>query len=85
VLGTRTAGNVAAGQVFPLGDGSALQITVMEILTGEGQPLNRVGLEPNEVVDAGDAPPTTGPDPVLARAIDVLRGAGTAVTSASAS
>jgi carboxyl-terminal processing protease len=50
VIGENTAGSVAAGQVFPLPDGSALQVTVMEIRTGQGKVLNAVGVEPDVMV-----------------------------------
>ena len=45
ILGTNTAGSVAAAQVFGLPDGSGLQVTVFEILSADGKPLNKVGEE----------------------------------------
>ncbi len=72
VVGATTAGNVAAAQVYPLGDGSALQITVMEILSAHGNPLNGVGVEPNDRVDDQVADGAYGTDPVLDRARQIL-------------
>jgi carboxyl-terminal processing protease len=71
VLGTTTSGSVAAAQVFGLPDGSALQVTVFEILSADGKPLNKVGVVPDEVIDttSSDEP---GADPVLARAVEIL-------------
>ena len=47
LIGTQTAGSVAAAQVFPLSDGSAMQITIEEIFSGNGAPLNRTGISPD--------------------------------------
>jgi carboxyl-terminal processing protease len=72
ILGTNTAGSVAAAQVYGLPDGSGLQITVFDILSSEGKPLNKVGVTPDEVVPGDPAAATDGSDPVLARAVEVL-------------
>ncbi len=40
IVGSSTEGNVAGGKVFPLADGSALQVTVLEIQSSAGKPLN---------------------------------------------
>ena len=71
VIGSQTSGNVAAAQVFPLPDGAGLQVTVFDILSSQGQTLNRVGVHPDEVIQTTPAAGTTD-DPVLARAVDVL-------------
>jgi carboxyl-terminal processing protease len=47
LFGNRTSGNVAAAQVYPLSDGSALQVTILEIYSGNGTLLNRVGVAPD--------------------------------------
>jgi carboxyl-terminal processing protease len=72
VIGTSTAGSVAAAQVFGLPDGSGLQVTVFDILSGDGKPLNKVGVVPDEVIDPDPGTVTGGADPVLARAVEVL-------------
>lgn len=72
ILGSTTAGSVAAAQVFGLPDGSGLQVTVFEILSGDGTPLNKIGVTPDEVVSDNPASVATGDDPVLARAVEIL-------------
>jgi len=47
VVGSPTAGSVAAAEVYPLGDGSAIQVTVTEIYSGQGRPLNGAGVQPD--------------------------------------
>ena len=77
LVGTRTAGNVARGDLFPLGDGSALNVTTSEILSAAGAPLNQVGVEPDELVEGERATSDDGRDPPLERALALL-GAGEA-------
>ncbi len=72
VLGTNTAGSVAAAQVFALPDGSGLQVTVFEILSADGKPLNKVGVAPDEVIPSDATDVASGTDPVLDRAIEIL-------------
>lgn len=72
ILGTNTAGSVAAAQVFGLPDGSGLQVTVFDILSSDGKPLNKVGVKPDEVINADPAAAASGGDPVLARAVEIL-------------
>jgi len=70
ILGTNTSGSVAAAQVFGLPDGSGLQVTVFEILSAGGKPLNKVGVAPDEVIEPD--PAVQGDDPVISRAIEIL-------------
>ena len=51
VIGTKTAGAVAAGVPIPLADGSGLLVTVQVITSPSGRVLNEVGLEPDQVVE----------------------------------
>jgi len=81
ILGSNTSGSVAAAQVFGLPDGTGLQVTVFEILSSEGKPLNKVGVVPDEVIPPDPAAVAQGDDPVIARAVEILhdqggRGAG---------
>jgi carboxyl-terminal processing protease len=69
VIGSTTSGNVAAAQVFPLSDGSAIQITVLEIVSASGAPLNGVGVQPDEVLLQNYADAQADEDPVLDRAV----------------
>jgi len=72
ILGSSTAGSVAAAQVFGLPDGAGLQVTVFEILSGDGKPLNKVGVVPDEVIEPDPAAVANGDDPVLGRAVEIL-------------
>jgi carboxyl-terminal processing protease len=72
ILGTNTAGSVAAAQVYGLPDGSGLQITVFDILSSDGKPLNKVGVAPDEVVASDPDAASTVSDPVVARAAEIL-------------
>jgi carboxyl-terminal processing protease len=72
IVGSNTAGSVAAAQVFGLPDGSGLQVTVFEILSSDGKPLNKVGVVPDEVVQQDATDRAAGADPVLARAVEIL-------------
>jgi carboxyl-terminal processing protease len=72
VLGTNTAGSVAAAQVFGLPDGAGLQVTVFEILSSDGKPLNKVGVMPDEVINPDPADIADGADPVIGRAVEIL-------------
>jgi len=51
VIGTKTAGAVAAGVPVPLADGSGLLVTVQVITSPSGRVLNEVGLEPDQTVE----------------------------------
>ena len=72
ILGSNTAGSVAAAQVFGLPDGSGLQVTVFDILSADGKPLNKVGVVPDEVISTNANDIASGSDPVLARAVEIL-------------
>jgi carboxyl-terminal processing protease len=75
VIGATTGGNVAAGQVYPLGDGSALQVTVLEILSGTGKPLNGVGVVPNEMIQVDAQVVAPDQDQTLDRALVLIHAA----------
>ena len=72
VLGSTTSGSVAAAQVFALPDGAGIQVTVFDILSADGKPLNKVGVLPDEVIDPDPATVARGADPVLNRAVELL-------------
>jgi carboxyl-terminal processing protease len=72
ILGSNTAGSVAAAQVFGLPDGAGLQVTVYEIRSADGKPLNKVGVVPDEVIDPDPVAVANGDDPVLGRAVEIL-------------
>jgi len=74
IVGQKTAGCVGTGQLFPLPDGSGLQVTVDKMLTGKGKNLNRVGITPDYPVDMTLKDLIAGRDPQLAKAIQILSG-----------
>ncbi len=73
IVGSTTAGSVAAAQVFGLPDGTGLQVTVYEIRSSDGKQLNRVGVVPDEVIESDPTVVASGDDPVLSRAIEILK------------
>ncbi|HEY0581789.1 MAG TPA: S41 family peptidase [Chloroflexota bacterium] len=83
ILGTTTSGSVAAAQVFSLPDGSGLQVTVFDILSSEGKPLNKVGVQPDEVIQSKSTDAAPGVDPVLTRAVEILHAATAAAPAAA--
>ena len=73
VIGTRTAGVLAAGEVHPLSDGSALSVTVAEIRSGQGRIVNGVGLEPDSTVQLDSQMLAAGRDNQLEAALEYVR------------
>lgn len=73
IIGATTAGSVSASVVVPLSDGSALQMTVERLLTGNGRVLDKVGVTPDEPVPLSIADIQAGRDPQLDAALAYLR------------
>jgi len=73
VFGTKTAGAVAASNVFPLTDGSGLSVTILTITTGKGRVLNEIGLEPDSVVELDAEQLRRGRDNQLDAALSYVR------------
>lgn len=73
VIGTKTAGAVAAAIPWPLSDGSGLLVTVSTITTPSGRVLNEVGLEPDEVVELDPDQFRVGKDTQLEAALKYVR------------
>ncbi|MFN8524350.1 MAG: S41 family peptidase [Chloroflexota bacterium] len=73
VLGTKTAGSVAASVYHPLSDGSAMQIAHSLIKSSQGKTLDNSGLEPDEVVELDAAALRAGRDTQREAAVDYLR------------
>lgn len=69
LFGVKTAGVVSAAQVFPLVDGSGLQVTILEILSGNGAKMNEVGVSPDVAVEFNPSDADSGTDPQLDRAV----------------
>jgi len=72
IVGHQSAGKVAGGQLFPLGDGSALDVTTFEIQSSVGQTLNGMGVVPDDVVEGDRATTADGRDPVIELAVELL-------------
>jgi len=73
LVGTKTAGCVGTGQIFPLPGGAGLQITVAQLRTGKGKVLNGVGVSPDVTVPMSPQDLIAGQDPQLAQAIQLLQ------------
>ncbi len=85
LIGTTTAGAVAASVVLPLQDGAGIQVTIQRVDSAEGNVINNVGLTPDVIVDEGTDPIAATRDEPLEVALADLRGtAGSSGGSASA-
>ncbi len=73
VVGTTSSGSVAGSVVFPLSDGSALQITTLRIDSGKGRVLNNIGVQPDIEVELTPENVQEGADPQLDAAMRQLR------------
>lgn len=73
VIGTKTAGAVAAGVPVPLADGSGMLVTVQMINTPKGRVLNDVGLDPDQVVELDPDQFRTGHDTQLDAAVAYVK------------
>lgn len=83
LIGKKTAGNVAAAQIYPLGDGSAVQVTILEIFSGQGQRLNRAGVAPDHELDTSPEDLERGRDLPLEAAVLYLWEANARAAAAS--
>jgi carboxyl-terminal processing protease len=73
LVGTKTAGCVGTGQMFPLPSGGGVQVTVADLNTGQGKVLNKIGLSPDVAIDLTVQDLVAGRDPQLDRAIALIR------------
>jgi carboxyl-terminal processing protease len=73
VIGTKTAGAVAAGVPVPLVDGSGLLVTVQQINTPTGRVINEVGLDPDMVVELDPAEFRVGKDTQIDAALTYVK------------
>lgn len=76
-IGQRTAGRVSLRKLVKLPDGSGLWLSWARYLHASGEPLHRVGVEPEIAVnplrvELGE--PAPAGDPILERALDHLQG-----------
>jgi carboxyl-terminal processing protease len=68
-FGQTSSGCLAAGRSFDLADGSAINITVEEVVSPKKREINQVGVKPDEELPLD---PTRTDDPILQAAIDWL-------------
>ena len=75
VIGTKTYGKGVIQNVFQLNDGSALKLTIAEYYTPNEVKINKIGIEPDEVVeDVEQEKDEEEIDEQLNRAIEVIKG-----------
>jgi carboxyl-terminal processing protease len=83
LVGTKTFGKGLVQSVRPLGDGSGLAVTIAKYLTPSGRDINKLGIEPDVVLELTEAQRKelqqnrdqvgTADDPQYAKAIEVLK------------
>ncbi len=61
LVGTRTFGKGSVQDIFELGDGGALKLTVARYYTPSGRSIQAKGIEPDVVVPEADAPLSSAP------------------------
>jgi C-terminal processing protease CtpA/Prc len=81
VLGDRTSGQVMTSRIFPhrFGVGAAIafyaaSVTIGDVRMSDGGSLEKVGVEPDEIVLPSPADLAASRDPALARAIELAGG-----------
>ena len=72
LIGTKTFGKGLVQTVLPLGDDSALKLTIAKYFTPNDRSINGIGLEPDIIVEM-PAIKEEGKDLQLEKAIDVLK------------
>ena len=72
VVGTQTSGVVSVALKEPLADGGEVQVTVQRFETSTGERLDRVGVQPDVVVDLRDTDLEVGVDSQLKAAVELV-------------
>lgn len=72
LIGVKTAGALGHTAAYPLGDGSAISVTVDEYESKSGEKVNGVGVTPDMTVDRTIEDIVAGRDPQLAAGVDYL-------------
>ncbi|MDR7867100.1 MAG: S41 family peptidase [Sporomusaceae bacterium] len=73
IVGTRSFGKGSVQSLIPLGDGTAVKLTVARYHTPKDRVLNGVGIEPDVLAVQPPDARETGSDAQLAKAIEVLK------------
>lgn len=81
LVGKKTFGKGSVQDYTELQNGAAVKITVAEWLTPKGRSINKIGIEPDVVVDRTEEDYHADRDPQLQKAIDLLTGTATSPTS----
>ncbi|HEU0051398.1 MAG TPA: S41 family peptidase [Patescibacteria group bacterium] len=81
LLGTKTFGKGSVQDYESLSDGAAIKITIAEWLTPKERAINKIGLEPDILVDRTADDYEAGRDPQLDRALAILTGTATGTAS----
>jgi carboxyl-terminal processing protease len=69
IIGTKSAGALGYSQSYPLGDGTAISVTIREYESKGGEKLNTIGISPDIVVERTIDDLVAGRDPQLAVAV----------------
>jgi len=69
LVGTQTFGKGIVQTLFPLGDGTAIKLTVADYYTPSGANIHGVGIKPDVIVELDDS----GEDNQLAKALEILK------------
>lgn len=73
IVGTTTFGKGIVQTVLPLGDGTAIKITIQDYFTPKGNNIHKVGIEPDVEVELDiDAYKKDGTDNQLNKALEIL-------------
>ena len=72
IIGTKTVGMGIAQEVFELSDGSALLLSVGEIIPYKSKSFNKVGIEPDHTVEEAKKVKDISEDPVYLYAVSIL-------------
>jgi carboxyl-terminal processing protease len=74
LVGKKTFGKGSVQDYTELENGAAVKITVAEWLTPKGRSINKIGIDPDVVVDRTEEDYHADRDPQLQKAIDLLTG-----------
>ena len=85
LVGMKTYGKGSVQDYQNFSDGSGIKITVAEWLTPKERAINKLGLEPDIVVDLTQQDYDAKRDPQLDRAVRILNGTATSTASAATS
>lgn len=69
LVGTQTYGKGIVQTLFPLGDGTAIKLTVADYYTPSGANIHGVGITPDVIVELGES----GEDTQLEKALEILK------------